>query len=841
MNTTLPRIVALSGLSLSLACQPELLGDPAVPEAGALAPAELSAQAALIPRITSISPPLASNLGGASLTINGRSFGSGAQVYVAGQPVAFTSTLSSTQLSLQLPRTTYAAGPVAVRVVNPDGRQSERSDVLTLFDDRTSLAGLRTPISLSSGLGSGQVVGAADFDGDGLVDVLAQDYAKLYVLRSRGRGSFVDWQTLDSSAGGMPPLSEIADVTGDGKPDVISGNPWGGSVQVYVNRGDGTLGAALRSPLGPLISYYGSTVADVNKDGRADLLIVAAMFGGPLPYAVSVYLGGSDGRFAAMPLAGGLAEASRLAVRDVNSDGHADLISLSSGRPELGVMLGNSTGSFAPPSVVAVDSPASQLAIVDLNSDGKLDLAALGSDGKLSLRLGRGDGTFSGTGLLTVASTAAALAAGDLTGDGKADLLVGSDRSYPPGGGSPLPGGCWLLRGNGDGSFAMPQEVSLFPLWGVSRLQIADADKDGKPDILAYGDSMLLPIYGRGAGQFFEDRQFAAPVNTVATADVNGDGKADIVTAAVSVSKVYVALNNGDGTTAAPRTYDTDRGPAAVALADVTGDGKIDLLVANYDAGTVSLLPGNGDGSFQPQRISPVAYGANALIVSDMNNDMRLDVVTANYESNNVSVLINSGMGTFAAAKNYPTSAAPAALVATDLNKDGRVDIVTANPDSNNLSYLQGSAVTAGALNAARLFASGRGPIALAARDVTGDGNVDLISGGSDSGEVLLLPGRGDGTVAAGSVIGSPGRVNDLVLADVTGDGRPDLLVSTGSGASGTTTLLVGFAGGIFAPSARSIAYGGALAVGDLTGDGKLDLLIARLSGLVQLHVNRSL
>lgn len=98
---------------------------------------------------------------------------------------------------------------------------------------------------------------------------------------------------------------------------------------------------------------------------------------------------------------------------------------------------------------------------------------------------------------------------------------------------------------------------------------------------------------------------FPSAATSIASADLNGDGKADIVSAAVGANKVYVALNNGDGTTAAPRAYDTDRGPSAVALADVTGDGKLDLLVANYDSGSVSLLPGNGDGSFQPQRVFP--------------------------------------------------------------------------------------------------------------------------------------------------------------------------------------------------------------------------------------------
>ena len=456
------------------------------------------------------------------------------------------------------------------------------------------------------------------------------------------------------------------------------------------------------------------------------------------------------------------------------------------------------------------------------------------------MRSGRGDGSFTGSTVITVNSSVGTLAAGDVTGDGKPDLVVGSDSSYGPAG-NLIPGGAWLLGGNGDGTFLSPQDLSLFPLWGTSRLRIADADKDGKNDVQVYGDGKYLVLYGRGGGQFAEDRQFPAPATAMATGDVNGDGKVDIATVSVGTNKAYVSLNGGDGVLLAPRVLDTDRGPGAVALADVTGDGKTDLLVANYDAGTVSLLPGNGDGSFLPQRVFPVALGATALVIADMNGDMKPDVVTANYESNNVSVLVNAGSGSFASAKHYATAAGPAALVVADFNKDGRMDVATANLDANSVSYLQGSAVTAGTLNSARSVASGgRGPVALAARDVTGDGSVDLLVGNSDSGDLSLIAGRGDGTFSSASSLANVGRVIEMAVADLSGDGRVDVLVSTGAGPSGTTNLYYGFAGGVFAPSARSVDVGGPIAVGDMTGDGKPDLLVARTSGMILLHANRS-
>ena len=216
MTSMLRRVLVLSSLGGLTACQPDLLsGAPSDREdPGALPPAEISAQAARIPRITSVVPSVASNLGGTVLTVNGRSFDSGTQVFMDGKPVEFAGLLSSTQLSVQLPRGVYKAGPVTLKVVNGDGRQSERSDVLTLFAETAALVGQRVPVSLS-GLASGaRVTTTGDFNGDGLPDVLAQDYVHLYVLLARGRGMYSEPLTTDLPSGAMTSLVDVGDVNG---------------------------------------------------------------------------------------------------------------------------------------------------------------------------------------------------------------------------------------------------------------------------------------------------------------------------------------------------------------------------------------------------------------------------------------------------------------------------------------------------------------------------------------------------------------------------------------------------------------------------------------------------
>ena len=127
----------------------------------------------------------------------------------------------------------------------------------------------------------------------------------------------------------------------------------------------------------------------------------------------------------------------------------------------------------------------------------------------------------------------------------------------------------------------------------------------------------------------------------MAVADVNGDGKPDLVVANRSSNTVSVLLGNGDGTFAAQQTFTTSvRDPYSVAVADINGDGKPDIVVANASSNTVSVLLGNGDGTFGAQQTFAVGGSPFTVAVADLNRDGRLDLVTANFTSANVSVLL---------------------------------------------------------------------------------------------------------------------------------------------------------------------------------------------------------
>lgn len=287
---------------------------------------------------------------------------------------------------------------------------------------------------------------------------------------------------------------------------------------------------------------------------------------------------------------------SRVVTGDFNGDGIVDLASTSATptAPRLIVVaLGRGDSTFNTPRSAGIDGNA--LAAGDFNEDGKLDLIASDDRDDAPLRLlpGNGDGTFAAPvkiGSAVVAGIPFALAA-DFNGDGNLDVAIGFV-------GKSDDNGVLIYQGYGDGTFSdviarLHIGMAAFPSGGV----VADLNNDGKPDVLVANRlAKSLSIFlNRGGFNFTaSDRQMAWEANDVTAADVNGDGKLDVVVAESSSEDggvsytsgtAVVYLGNGDGTIAAFGHFNaTGRGAWRVVTGDFNRDGRLDIATANRSA-----------------------------------------------------------------------------------------------------------------------------------------------------------------------------------------------------------------------------------------------------------------
>jgi hypothetical protein len=354
---------------------------------------------------------------------------------------------------------------------------------------------------------------------------------------------------------------------------------------------------------------------------------------------------------------------------------------------------------------------------------------------------------------------------------------------------------------------------------------------------------------------------------SVAVADVNADGKPDLVETNACVdssctnASVAVLLGNGDGTFQTAVTYNTGGAYASsVAVADVNGDGKPDLLVSNGYAcsnctsGSIGVLLGKGDGTFQTA-VSFNSGGpyASSVAVADVNGDSKPDLVAANNcltsscAGSTVAVLLGNGDGTFQAAVSFDPGGlyAHSAAVA-DVNGDGKPDLIVANGyacttcTTGAIGVLLGNGD--GTFQTAVAYGSGGDQsVFLAVADVNRDNKADLLVANAyacnncANGVIAVLLGNGDGTFQTAVVYPAGGYATDSVaLADVNGDGTPDLLTGNGYACSSCTTstvaVLLGNGDGTF-QAAQVFDSGGYQAISvvgtDVNGDGKPDLMAA--------------
>ena len=338
----------------------------------------------------------------------------------------------------------------------------------------------------------------------------------------------------------LPMAAALADLNGDGVPDIVTTYRGGGG-SVLLNNGNGTFQPEMTFYAGS--SPYSIAVGDLNGDGKNDLVV--GNFGTD---TVSVLLGNGNGTFQAPRtfLAG--FDPRSVAVADVNGDGKPDLLVANEYGYNVSALLGNGDGNFQPERTFFAGKFPFSVAVADVNHDGKPDLVVADNsyqNSAVMVLLGNGDGTFQSAQSLSVGIQPISVVAADLNNDGNLDVVAANIFSRTVS----------VLLGNGNGTFR-PQETYAVGL---------------------------------------------APVSVV-VADVNGDGKPDLVVANEDSNSISILLGNGDGTFGTQQTFAAS-GPFAVVAADLNRDGRPDLAVIdqNYLSGAVSVFLNHSNGDFAGQ------------------------------------------------------------------------------------------------------------------------------------------------------------------------------------------------------------------------------------------------
>ena len=504
---------------------------------------------------------------------------------------------------------------------------------------------------------------AQDLNHDGNVDLAVANAgeASISILLGQGDGTFKPEPPVATQSG--PSALVVADFDGDKIPDLIVSHqdpPW--NLTFLKGNGDGSFQAEQQVAQNQSTNQV--VAADVNGDGKNDVILPSVTSGGAV-----VFLGKGNGTFSS-PVAytSGASPRSytdKLAVADLNGDGHLDLAVVDEYANHITTLLGNGDGTFSPQISLPATGPTAA-AIGDFNGDGIPDIALADyGAGKISVLLGAGKGIFQPP-ILTAGPSTSYIVAADFNGDGRLDVADGHE----------------VFLGDGGGKFGSPLGLPNLPD-SVRGVIAGDFNNDGHQDLIVLGNGFTQanPIYvylGNGDGTFQLPKQFWSSSSipmTLASGDFNHDGKQDLVVT-LNPSGIAVMLGNGDGTFKAPVTYATDTIPNGLAVGDLNGDGIPDIIATGD---LVDVFIGKGDGTFAKSVNCPGGSFPGSVVTGDFNGDGKIDIAVAAMGSGqgSLEILLGAGNGKFGPpvqVGNGIASSLP--LQAGDLNQDGTTDLI---------------------------------------------------------------------------------------------------------------------------------------------------------------------
>ena len=689
-----------------------------------------------------------------------------------------------------------------------------------------STAGITSGNFVNLGLGkNGQILGAT-FD----------DSAAVLTAGMKPDGTFT--MTVSNTTP-QPPISILSgDLNKDGNQDIVSINTDGltGSATVFLGNADGSYkpGATIALPT-EQVDF--AVLDDMDGDGNLDLIVNTGN------NALSVFLGKGDGTFKPIqtvaPAGAAIFFTDRFISADVNGDHKKDIIT-SEGQVFLGAGDGL-TFTLVPtpafPRIVAASNVyAPNIVAADFNKDGKVDLVT--DDGQvIRTYRGAGDGTFTAGPAYSTIGNRGYLVATDLDGDGNLDFFSGFGSNGMYGGDDFLPNIAYALMGNGDGTFQGAPVLAV----NYSGTNLADLNGDGRPDLVGLtgpSQNTFQTLLTGTNGVPVTGPTLAVPagvtVDSFAVGDVTGDKVQDLVfvSAAPQVQSFYVAIGKGDGSfqtptatpvpSLVPSGLDINPIVTGVQLADINHDGKLDLIYSFSDQDGMSQ---NFTQGF-------------AVQLGNGNGTFGPPIITLNYSSTTAPTFFFSNQLSGVVdvtGDNFPDVFLVVPTVITNGEAQAELQEYVGKGDG---TFKAVSILTVVPNMVPKLTTSGS-PLTFA--DLNGDGKMDLIASGSDTTgstpTISISLGNGDGTFQAPTLLTFEGFgfVSGTAVGDFDGDGKLDIFLNeqtegTGAGilpgnGNGTFQTIANTDGTVSPPEIIALALGqGAVAV-DLKNDGEQDVI----------------
>ena len=575
----------------------------------------------------------------------------------------------------------------------------------------------------------------------------------------------------------------------------------------------------------PVTGATALTSADFDGDNDIDIAIATGW-----GHVIHVFLNQGNGTFTAAPSITTTAQDRAIVAGDFDSNGTLDLATRSDHTVSLYTGAGNGSFQLAtnvPLAVPMYSTSWTALAWGRIDGDATKDLFTTDSLGYYTVLLGSTNGTFQPLTPVYTALSNTGVALTEINGDNKSDVFVGTH----------------ALLGNGNGSFQTPVAVGS-GFRNVTSVASFDMNSDGKQDLIAatsgYGLFATEVYLGNGDATFMPSKKVALNklARAVAVADFDSDGKLDVATNTDfggSASSTLTSLaGRGDGSLVGTEFYGDGIGPTRASFWELAGDfdgnGTLDLVAENHvtKQSGIQLRAANGTLTAMPTQF---LTSANSGVAKDFDNDGKLDLLALGPPG--VRWLRGNGDGTLQPPVDSTLSGWTVALRVARLDAGTVDDIVAVHPGDNKVT------VAFGAGNGTWIdpvqYTVGTYPEDVQVADLDGDGDNDLVVANRQGNSISVLLNAGTGTFAVATSYTGAGSPRSLAIADLDGDSELDIL--SGNEAAKTVGYFRGRGDGTFDPIVKidvgSPTYW--VRLFDIDVDGTLDLL-GQYDGLLVFH-----